>query len=499
LLAPCRHKARAAMDWSLDVINAYCKEHFPNDVACELVEGKGRIMIAQRDVQQGDVLFVEPPLHIVAEDPHNDAFVAVRQLCMCNPDDFDYEPLWYWTALCSLTKEQVKAGPRMGSLPTVSLEQQRRLLCLYHEPVDRVSVAVTRIVKVLGLKVAPLAVEELLQAWILNCFEHSDDPPGYSAYFASSFANHSCSPNAIWAEGDDGAHVVRAREPVAKGDEVTISYLEEQVLLQSADARKKVLRDTKLFECTCPRCAAKTADEGESIGVDMCRGYICKACGECQVFHPLKRMGKGKGKGKTKGTALVGVSCAACGAAADCNESERLLSAETQLQAKLDKLDEQVAERGYKVMEQDRVQSLLKLVANGKAGPVGPQHWLADRLWEHLQEWYDQEGRREDARQMLRLRAAYQRRAYPGLSAALAWTLEKQADVFMRHLGFGAKMLDSDAPLEEELVEEVGPIFEESMRILGLMFGKDHEHFVQVERKHRMALAFFQKRAQVCR
>ena len=47
-----------------------------------------------------------------------------------------YPPLWYWAALCSLTAEDLPAGSKL--LPIES-EQQRRLLCLYHEPVAEAS------------------------------------------------------------------------------------------------------------------------------------------------------------------------------------------------------------------------------------------------------------------------------------------------------------------------------------------------------------------------
>ena len=59
--------------------------------------------------------------------------------------------------------------------------RQKRLLCLFHEPVSEASEAVTKLVKQLGLACSPVIVEELLQArhevpldavkevWILNC------------------------------------------------------------------------------------------------------------------------------------------------------------------------------------------------------------------------------------------------------------------------------------------------------------------------------------------
>lgn len=47
-----------------------------------------------------------------------------------------YPPLWYWAALCSLKVEDLPAG---SPLLPIQSEQQRRLLCLYHEPVAEAS------------------------------------------------------------------------------------------------------------------------------------------------------------------------------------------------------------------------------------------------------------------------------------------------------------------------------------------------------------------------
>lgn len=477
-------------DWSLDVINAYCEKHFHGDFLCEMSDGKGRVMIAQKDVEQGELLFIEPPLHIVQEDEENAAFWTLKDLCAQGGDSFDYEPLWYWCALSSLTDEQLNGGPKIGSLESVTADQHRQLLSLYHEPVEEPSDAVVAICEALGLEVQPLIVEELLQAWILNCFEHSEDPLGYSAYFASSFISHSCGPNAAWVEDDDGGHMLRAREPIEKGDEITISYLEEHVLLHSAQARKHFLQETKLFECGCHRCAPPYGSD--DIGEDTCRGFVCRKCGECGVFHRLTKGPKGQGKGKGKGQGLNGVFCKLCGAAVEQKESRRLLQAEAMLQEKLKKLDEELETTSISVaMTSQRKESLIKGISEG----VGPQNWLCDRIWEHLQSWYAATGRRQEQREMLALRVEYQTKAYVGMSATLAWTLESHADTFLRHGGFGSKTLDSDRASEEEMLSQVLPTFEESMRMLGLMYGKDHEHYKAVEKKYLVAQKFLAKRA----
>lgn len=457
-------------EWDIDTINQYCKENFGNAFECILSETKGRIMIANKPIPQGELLFKEPPLHIVSEEKNNQAFQLVKRLCKEEPDTFDYEPLWYWTALCSLTEENLRPKPRIGTLKPVPKLTQKRLLCLFHEPVEEASDAVQRLVKELGLSTPPVLVEELLQAWILNCFEHSEDPLGYSAYFASSFVSHSCGANGIWSEGEDGLHILRARREIAKGDEVSISYLPEDVLLHSAAERKKSLKSTKQFDCSCERCAPQPPD---TVGRDLCRGFSLS--GET-VFHQLTWDGE---------QGLQGAVCRECQTIVSAADARRLLKEEEALEEQIKKLDTAGEKRGIaKVLNPDLEKRLLSMVGDSEAGCVGPQHWLCERLWEHLESWHKQAGRWEKELQMLNNRTNYQRNAYqPGPSGTLAWTLEHQADRMVELLEQG----DLPAKAQQELANRVLPILEESATILRLMFGADHEYHTSVHNKKEKA------------
>eukprot|EP00930_Biecheleria_cincta_P003090 TRINITY_DN104021_c0_g1_i1.p1 TRINITY_DN104021_c0_g1~~TRINITY_DN104021_c0_g1_i1.p1 ORF type:complete len:468 (+),score=100.34 TRINITY_DN104021_c0_g1_i1:77-1480(+) len=459
-------------EWDIDTINQYCNEHFGNAFECILSETKGRIMIANKAIRQGELLFEEPPLHIVSEDKDNKAFQLVKKLCKDEPGTFDYEPLWYWTALCSLTEEDLRPKPKIGSLKPVPKLTQKRLLCLFHEPVEEASDAVQRLVKDLGLSTPAVLVEELLQAWILNCFEHSEDPLGYSAYFASSFVSHSCGANGIWSEGDDGLHILRARRDIAKGDEVCISYLPEDVLLHSAAERKKSLKSTKQFDCMCERCAAQPPDK---VGRDLCRGFRCPRCNACGVFHQLIDTEQG----------LQGAVCRECQTPVSAADAQRLLKEEDALEDQIKKLDAASEKRHVgKVLNPDLERRLLNMLGNSEAGCVGPQHWLCERLWEHLESWHKQAGRWEKEMQMLSNRTDYQRRAYqPGPSGTLAWTLEHQADRMMELL----EQADMPAKARQEIAPRLLPILEESATILRLMFGADHEYHTSVHNKKEKA------------
>lgn len=43
--------------------------------------GKGRILRACRAFKQGELLFEEPPLHIVVADKNHEAFLQVQKVC----------------------------------------------------------------------------------------------------------------------------------------------------------------------------------------------------------------------------------------------------------------------------------------------------------------------------------------------------------------------------------------------------------------------------------
>jgi len=280
-------------------------------------------------------------------------------------------------------------------------------------------------------------------------------------------------------------------------------------LLFSAEARKKSLQETKQFQCTCERCAAPAVDEeddSEHPYFDMCRGFTCRLCGECGIFYRLDlckpekdKGGKGYGKAKSKGkgvpVGVAGVTCTNCGAFVDPKESNRLLEAEEKLEKKLDDLDKQLADKSIgKVMTESKATALLQLVGNVEESPVGPQHWHCHRLWELMEKWYAQQNRRAEHREMLQLRVDFQRKAYPGLSGALAWTLEEQGDTILKHIGFGAKILPSDKEIESSLAAQVLPIFDESMKILLLMFGDEHEYYTVVEKKRTNAVRYLEKK-----
>ena len=85
--------------------------------------------------------------------------------------------------------------------------------------------------------------------------ESYDQPcEGTGFYALQSCINHSCDPNAHAMKRDeedvDGAAVILAKQDIAPGQEVTISYIDESM---GYDDRQRALQDYG-FQCRCPRC-----------------------------------------------------------------------------------------------------------------------------------------------------------------------------------------------------------------------------------------------------
>ena len=82
--------------------------------------------------------------------------------------------------------------------------------------------------------------------------QQSGEAGGCGAVLSStlSYLNHSCEPNAA-AEVRGGCLRITALWPVAKGEELTISYIDAAAHVL---VRRATLRDHYQFDCSCARC-----------------------------------------------------------------------------------------------------------------------------------------------------------------------------------------------------------------------------------------------------
>jgi len=416
-------------DHGVSYINSYIDTTHSSNLSCEYTPDKGRILISKKSFEAGDIIFREAPLLIVAESANNPSFERLSALQKA--ENFDYEPLWYWAAMNSLLPSQVNED---SLLSTITEDRQHRLLLLFHDETDIPSTDVEKIIELFKLPVDPILLETLLQVWILNCFEHSEDPLGYSTYFMSSFMSHSCFPCSVW-HYDEDYFVLRARRKINVGDEVCCSYLSEDCLLESTATRRAGLEESKHFVCSCERCNGR---------MDYCRGFSCPGCRVGNVFPLLDE-------------ACGFTACDKCSRTITADELKHFLDEEMKLEAQ----NKEWTKRGTKLGSTRGLEERTVAAALEKVAVYFSQHWQAERLWGQAVEYYEAIGEFEKAVDITRKRVEFFANAYPSLSGAHAWACETLGD----------QLLKQSDPIGAKAV------YENAIGILELMFGKDHAYY----------------------
>ncbi|CAE7724010.1 SmydA-8, partial [Symbiodinium sp. CCMP2456] len=324
--------------------------------------------------------------------------------------------MWYWAAMCSLTPKDL---PPTSKLKPVTEDTHKKLLLLYSQETSEASEAMRLLVQEFPseLRCRPLDLERLMQVWILNCFEHTDEPLGYATYFMSSFMSHSCRPNSLWHyDGDD--FILRARERIQAGDEITVSYLSEDVLLDATVARRKHLKDSKHFICRCPRC---------SDPCDPCRGFRCPSCSSISL-----KFGAPQGDEDYVGaTAMFGRRCEHCFHVLDFGQAALLQAEESLLEHRIEETEKCLQEKGFDAPDKELHKRLERLVQRVEKSLA--QHYMLDKAYQLLSDLASRLQWEEDAERMMRKRMEYQAQSYAGLSGSAAWTWEAYGDMLLRH------------------------------------------------------------------
>lgn len=84
---------------------------------------------------------------------------------------------------------------------------------------------------------------------------------------------HSCAPNAVCTTRRDGAVLLRAVRPIARGAEITLAQLDEMQLLWPTRRRRECLLELRYAVCRCPRCARP--DRACAVRCPRCRAQAC--------------------------------------------------------------------------------------------------------------------------------------------------------------------------------------------------------------------------------
>lgn len=244
--------------------------------------GRGRVLIALRDFSSAEDIFLAPIECSSLRD--SDAFSDFE----CFFEDLHQlhgsigPPIVYWAALASLLGEEVRfsdAAPCAATSlkipqPRLSSASQSRLLCLHRptvtskwtakaaapsEELGAISVdpMTLSLLEHLNLEISPTKFEALVHVWQYNSFCQGAGQKGRELYFAPSFCNHSCAPSCSFYRGEDGFAVSASLNGMRQGDELTISYLQQDSLALIARDRRELLAQSWLFFCECCRCTSE--------------------------------------------------------------------------------------------------------------------------------------------------------------------------------------------------------------------------------------------------
>ena len=185
--------------------------------------GKGRGIVAARDIKMGEEIFKDKPLIKLASDAKG---------MPLDPE--------FMTSL----KEQIE------KLPAEAKSQYYKLTAGTHPNIFNVSRSDFEVLKLFldNCKRCHQGKDQFSTAWYLN----------------SALVNHSCVPNAALGKleptGMDSDQELRAIKDISKGEEITFSYYHDMTRYGSMLRKRKTnIKKNFGFDCKCPMCLGQVS------------------------------------------------------------------------------------------------------------------------------------------------------------------------------------------------------------------------------------------------
>lgn len=183
------------------------------------VPGKGKGMIASRNIQKGDLVLQERPI-ILLPMVYGDRIIILNAINNLHDDD-----LQNLLALCDES--------RLEDYSFISVELNSYL---NHPPTQDQVRGVSKV--------------------ICNRFGDADTCQQFVLVDASRI-NHSCNPNTVWTfDNSSKLFSVRAATDIPQGTEITVTYIYD--LLRPRESRRAEL-DRLGFTCECEACGVDSA------------------------------------------------------------------------------------------------------------------------------------------------------------------------------------------------------------------------------------------------
>jgi len=249
----------------------------------------------------------------------------------------------------------------------------------------------------------PSLLQRILSVWRYNCFAHHNED-SLVLYNMLSMCAHSCDPSACWSFGDDDSCVLRARREIKAGEEITVSYLHDDILKATVVRRRKLSNWD--FLCACERCMEI---------IDYARGFRCKKChaGSCYFA----------GEGCL-------TKCNMCDFTYTPDEIERLVETEKSVVDRVDLIKKHDTVKNAEMIYVDAVTTFT-------------EHWCLYVLDTILFEYYRDQKNFFAASEHQQRRITFHTKVFPRVTFILAWAYEELADILqcigdensMRRLG----------------------------------------------------------------
>ena len=264
--------------WSLEQISARVQSRTTHD--------KGRCLYTRVPLAPGDVVFVEGPLFSSLPKDHPDLWATLTSAAGDLPTRTGRSALelpasWHLAALVSTLNTNYRLRERMydkwsPSTDSNTLDCDYILQYVAEGEGDAGDLRALREGCESGPEGRALLLKtycRLLSIWRYNSFGHFSEGEGLVMYDTVSLMSHSCEASCCWHYGSGESFVLRARAHLQPGDELSISYINDEDLSKSTDQRRLKLSGW-LFTCNCTRCQRD---------LDLCRGFLCPRCqyGSC--------------------------------------------------------------------------------------------------------------------------------------------------------------------------------------------------------------------------
>ncbi|EZG66172.1 SET domain protein [Gregarina niphandrodes] len=403
----------------------YTLDQIDQRVFIQRVEGKGRCLFARVALKPGDIIFVENP--VLAATPKTDPDLW-EELARINEEEaLSLPPVWHLGAVTSLRK--------------LDLSQQRVIQDKFvPDPEQAPSRDVIRILSATGLALDPMKYERALNAWRFNGFGHHAEDDGLILYNRISNMAHSCEASATWHYADEDAFVLRARRHLAPGDEITISYINDDDLYKPVHIRRVKLSSWQ-FTCQCRRCTHST---------DTCRGFLCPDCAAGTIF--LKTDVSGEDEYYTTAS-----TCTVCHHDFDEEEIRRYEELEASYVSRLDDTSKD------NLLDAENVYQ--------EAARVFTQHHVMYELDTILYYGYLQANNIPGAENHMKNRIEFLSRASPKVSLTLAGLWEELGDLLSKHI-------EGQTAISGYHKNKITRCYENAFNSLIVLCGADHEYTI---------------------